>query len=412
MSSEAKPEDQQSACPVDHKSREAWLSQARAASASASESSTLPPDHPPIPRGTNTDTAAGAGGGTATAESCPVDHKAREVWLQQARAVGSAASASTTTTAPSNNRTPSTPSSSWSSWTAYLPSLWASPTSRSGANKRPTPPPHDDPASLLGTEREVSSIPRTATSSYPASYSAAASQPPAPASVAPATQASHGATAAANNEQETGADAATGNWIYPSERMFFEAMRRKGYVDNDGDDHGGGARRAAREAAADMRAVVPIHNAGNERAWAEIKAWEAPWIARLNAERERRRQQQQEDGTGITPGDGICDGPRLHSFAGLSDRPTPRARFNALLGYQAPFDRHDWVVDRCGTRVEYVIDFYAGRRGGAGAGAGASSSSSPDPGPAKPLSFYLDVRPKLNSWEGVKMRAYRALGLV
>ena len=36
------------------------------------------------------------------------------------------------------------------------------------------------------------------------------------------------------------------------------------------------------------------------------------------------------------------------------------------MGYQAPFDRHDWVVDRCGTRVEYVIDFYAGREAGGG----------------------------------------------
>ena len=66
-----------------------------------------------------------------------------------------------------------------------------------------------------------------------------------------------------NHEVETGADKASGNWIYPSEKMFFDAMKRKG---NDG----------AR--VADMRTVVPIHNAVNERAWAEIKAWEAPYI--------------------------------------------------------------------------------------------------------------------------------------
>jgi cytochrome c heme-lyase len=76
--------------------------------------------------------------------------------------------------------------------------------------------------------------------------------------------------------------------------------------------------------------------------------------------------------------------------------PTPRARFNTLLGYKAPFDRHDWVVDRCGTKVEYVIDFYAGK----------------DEGKAgKELNFYLDVRPKLNSFEGVKMRALKFVGL-
>jgi hypothetical protein len=32
-----------------------------------------------------------------------------------------------------------------------------------------------------------------------------------------------------------------------------------------------------------------------------------------------------------------------------------------VLRYTAPFDRHDWVVDRCGTRVRYIIDFYASK---------------------------------------------------
>lgn len=144
--------------------------------------------------------------------------------------------------------------------------------------------------------------------------------------------------------------------------MFFDAMRRKGHDPR----------------AADMRTVVPIHNAVNERAWAEIKAWEAPWVQKSS-----------------------CAGPRLHSFNGLSTKMSPRARLNTLLGYQAPFDRHDWVVDRCGREVEYVIDFYAGR--------GTSNPAASDAGK---LSFYLDVRPKLNSWEGVKMRAFRAVGLV
>jgi len=67
------------------------------------------------------------------------------------------------------------------------------------------------------------------------------------------------------------------------------------------------------------------------------------------------------------------------------------------LGYERPFDRHDWVVERCadggeGAReVEYVIDFYRGR-GGAG-------------------KFFLDVRPKMNCWEGVRMRVVRLFGL-
>lgn len=30
------------------------------------------------------------------------------------------------------------------------------------------------------------------------------------------------------------------------------------------------------------------------------------------------------------------------------------------MGYELPFDRHDWIVDRCGKDVRYVIDYYDG----------------------------------------------------
>ena len=138
--------------------------------------------------------------------------------------------------------------------------------------------------------------------------------------------------------------------------MFFDAMKRKNYSPQAGD----------------MHSIVPIHNAVNERAWKEILVWE------------RGR------------GSEICGGPKLVSFSGQATALTPKARFNSLLGYSAPFDRHDWVVDRCGTKVEYVIDFYAGKDEGK---------------PGKSLNFYLDVRPKLNTFEGVKMRAVSLLGL-
>jgi cytochrome c heme-lyase len=81
---------------------------------------------------------------------------------------------------------------------------------------------------------------------------------------------------------------------------------------------------------------------------------------------------------------------------GQSKALTPRARFNSILGYSKPFDRHDWIVDRCGTHIDYVIDFYAGKNEGK---------------PGKSLNFYLDVRPKLNTWEGVKMRFEKYWGL-
>jgi len=163
-------------------------------------------------------------------------------------------------------------------------------------------------------------------------------------------------TKPANSEKESGVSE-SGNWIYPSEKMFFEAMKRKGYESE----------------AENMRTIVPIHNAVNERAWKEIKEWERPWGAEAK-----------------------CGGPRLYSFLGLSNTLSPQARLNTLLGYTAPFDRHDWVVDRCGTKVEYVIDFYAGKDEGKGNGK---------------LNFFLDVRPKLNTVEGWKMRGSRLLGL-
>lgn len=47
-------------------------------------------------------------------------------------------------------------------------------------------------------------------------------------------------------------------WIYPSEQMFFDAMRRKNWDPKE----------------VDMKTVVPIHNAVNERAWSQILEWE------------------------------------------------------------------------------------------------------------------------------------------
>jgi cytochrome c heme-lyase len=157
-----------------------------------------------------------------------------------------------------------------------------------------------------------------------------------------------------NSEQETGASK-SGHWIYPSESQFFAALQRKKFE--------------ARPE--DMSSIVPIHNAVNERAWHQILLWE------------RGR------------GGESCGGPKLASFEGNSQKLTPKAWINTLLGYSKPFDRHDWVVERCGVKIDYVIDFYEGKT---------------DRVNGKPINFYLDVRPKLNSWEGLKMRIGRFMG--
>ncbi len=167
--------------------------------------------------------------------SCPVDHKTRDAWMVQARAAGSDAERPTHTATSSTPETPA-PSSSWN-W--RIPFLSTSPSKQpqpSASSAQPPTAARPSPAAALGTDRVVSTIPRSST--------------PGPTSCP------------VNHEVETGADAKTGNWIYPSEKMFFEAMKRKGFDSTH---------------AADMRTVVPIHNAVNERAWAEIKTWEAPY---------------------------------------------------------------------------------------------------------------------------------------
>ncbi|CEP62180.1 cytochrome c1 heme lyase CYT2 LALA0_S04e09648g [Lachancea lanzarotensis] len=144
------------------------------------------------------------------------------------------------------------------------------------------------------------------------------------------------------------------NWVYPSQKQFFEAMLRKDWD----------------PAAEDMKSVIPIHNSVNERVWNYIKLWEK------------------------NQGSETCGGLQLTSFKGDSKKLTPRAWFRSfIMGQTKPFDRHDWAVNRCGKQVDYVIDFYGGE--------------TPNNGP----SIFLDVRPKLNSYEGFRLRGRKFLGL-
>lgn len=117
-------------------------------------------------------------------------------------------------------------------------------------------------------------------------------------------------------------DGQSDTWLYPSPQMFFNALRRKGKA--------GGVEEA------DMPAVVAVHNRMNERTWEQVLAWEA----RFHCEQ--------------------CPTPTLKRFLGRPNDLSPVARFRMFLrGYPRPFDRHDWIVDRCGKGdVRYVIDYY------------------------------------------------------
>lgn len=79
-----------------------------------------------------------------------------------------------------------------------------------------------------------------------------------------------------------------------------------------------------------------------------------------------------------------------------------------------PFDRHDWIVDRCGREVRYVIDFYDGgsvtvpaSSSSTDSSASTSTSSTPastataastsTPGASSISCTLLDVRPAFDS---------------
>ncbi|SAM84980.1 related to CYT2-holocytochrome-c1 synthase [Ustilago bromivora] len=223
--------------------------------------------------------------------------------------------------------------------------------------------------SRLSTEREISSIPR----SYSPLSNPTAAQAAQP---APATR------GGPDEDQDW-----DGKWVYPSAKQFYNAMKRKNQNPQ----------------VADMEVVVPIHNAVNEQAWRQILAWERMWTGRAQGKEETK----------------------LVSFKGRPKDLTWRAWFNSLAGYQRPFDRHDWTIERNGSgeQVRYVIDFYTGKSAPRASGAsGASGAESEGNGgkeeriadklgaaaqASNGLSFYLDIRPAPSTVEGLAMRSTR-----
>eukprot|EP00035_Acanthoeca_spectabilis_P017517 m.367759 g.367759 ORF g.367759 m.367759 type:complete len:328 (+) comp16666_c0_seq1:141-1124(+) len=131
-------------------------------------------------------------------------------------------------------------------------------------------------------------------------------------------------------------------WEYPSQQMFYNAMKRKGHSPSE----------------ADMSTIVGMHNAVNERTWGELLLWE--------------RQLHPE----------TADHVRLKKFSGDATNISPKARLRSLFGSMLPFDRHDWVIVRGegGEEARYIIDFYQAEAVG-----------------ASPIAFHLDVRPAIDS---------------
>lgn len=125
----------------------------------------------------------------------------------------------------------------------------------------------------LSTEREISSIPRLVGAGIPPELEGSGHAAP-------------------------DAEAGESNWVYPSPAQFYSALQRKHRSEAN---------------ASDMSVIVPVHNAVNEKCWADVLKWE------LN-----EAQAKQED-------------VKLVSFKGRPQDLTPRARWYSLLGYVTLF---------------------------------------------------------------------------
>ena len=126
------------------------------------------------------------------------------------------------------------------------------------------------------------------------------------------------------------------SWVNPSANSLYRALKRKQKAID----------------ATDALAVSTVHNAVTDNTWQCILEYE--------------RQHSE-----------ACpQGPSLARFYGMDGVYSMKAKFvNGVLGGPLPFDRHDWVVDRCGKEVRYIIDYYsmevpAGSEGAEGAEGG------------------------------------------
>jgi cytochrome c heme-lyase len=164
-------------------------------------------------------------------------------------------------------------------------------------------------------------------------------------------------------------------WQYPSEQMFYNALKRKNKADDVDED--------------DVRTIVAIHNNMNEKTWERVREWESLHKS-------------------------SCPEPRLSRFMGRPDDLTPLAFIKAKLypprHRRYPFDRHDWFIDRCGTEVRYVIDYYHDEEHSP---LDKMPKDQKDPTAIKSITF--DARPALDSpmafYDRIRMPLLEKLGM-
>jgi len=203
-------------CPVDHSTFKHFLP----------KDSAMPEGHPAVPITTPDGEAA----------KCPVSPEAHKHFMPRS-AQNTASSTASSSPAPAS-------SSSSPARSTEATDLQIDPT-----NNMPMNPDQFRIASQrrdLNTEREISSIPKAANAADPYGENKAA---PAAASSPSPSSGAHAPDPDSDSDKV---------WIYPSEQMFFNAMKRKNWNPKE----------------EDMKFVVPIHNMVNEMAWKHILKWE------------------------------------------------------------------------------------------------------------------------------------------
>lgn len=169
-------------------------------------------------------------------------------------------------------------------------------------------------------------------------------------------------------------------WEYPSPEQFQAALARKNKA-------------APPEA---VETMVLVHNFLNEEGWKLVLDWEKQF------------------GT-------AAEDVSLLRFQGRPGELSPRARWYGLMGTiwpskyssEPPFDRHDWIVGRPdGSTARYIIDYYgdddADAKDAAARRKAAGQDGGDDDNDFDQARFILDVRPALDSFASIKVRAARA----
>lgn len=143
-----------------------------------------------------------------------------------------------------------------------------------------------------------------------------------------------------NVKQKSTIPSVNGNWYYPSRNQFYKTTKLKGYSFSQ----------------EELDVALQIHNAVNEQTWKKIMNKEKRFFE-------------------------LCTDQKLIRFVGRPTKLSLKASFLHLLGYNKPFDRHDWYIDRCGKTIRYIIDYYDGKM---------------DKDPSLPVSIYIDARPQFS----------------